>query len=112
MNNQPKRLIPLISILAGAVLGFLGGPVQVLIIWALAGLLLGFISGTRRIAISSGIIFGFIVSFMFMLTGYSGEAPFYTHFLPFGALGVFGGICGLILAMVGYLLKRLNKKTR
>jgi hypothetical protein len=110
MNSQPKHLLPLIAILAGAVLGFIGGPVQILIIWALVGLLLGFLSATRRTAIASGAIFGFIVSFMFMVAGYTGEAPVYTHFLPFVALGIFGGICGLILATVGQLLKRLNKK--
>lgn len=110
LKSQSKRTVPLIAILAGAVLGFVGGPVQILLIWGLVAIMLGYFSSTLRLTIASGIIFGFIVSFMFMITGYTGDAPVYTHLLPFAALGVFGGICGLFLSITGYYLHALISK--
>lgn len=104
--------MPLIAVLAGAVLGYTGGPAQVLIVWAIIGLVLGYFSATRRTVIASGLLFGFIVSFMFMVAGYAGEAPVYTHFLPFAALGVFGAVCGIILSISGHYFHMLFFKYR
>lgn len=73
--------------------------------WGAAGIALGFWIG-RPGALLAGGLFGFALSFTFMLAGYSGSAPAITRVPFFGLLGVFGALCGLLLSAVGARIKR------
>ena len=96
------------SILVGIIFGLIGGPVFVLILWAILGLAIGYISYRKKIAVISGTLYGFFLSFVFMVHGYSGTDPLVTKLLPFIALGIFGAFCGAILALIGSLIPRKN----
>jgi hypothetical protein len=57
--------------------------------------------------------FGFVLSFVFMIAGYSGPAPLVSRLPFFAILGVFGGACGLVLGVVGFWVRgRVEKGKR
>lgn len=75
-----------------------------LIPWGAAGLGLGYGFGKPG-AWLAGALYGFALSFVFMLAGYTGAAPLTTRIPFFALLGLFGAACGLILALIGARLK-------
>jgi hypothetical protein len=75
-----------------------------LIPWGAAALALGYWIGKRG-AMLAGTLFGFSLSFVFMLAGYTGAAPVAARIPFFALLGLFGAVCGLILAALGARLK-------
>jgi hypothetical protein len=75
-----------------------------LVPWGVAGLALGYWIGKQG-ALLAGGLYGFSLSFVFMLAGYSGSAPIVTRAPFFALLGVFGALCGLILAALGASIK-------
>ena len=75
-----------------------------LIPWALVAGGLGYWTG-RRLASVTGGLYGFTLSFTFMLAGYRGHDPIVTRVPVFAILGLFGALCGLILAVVGSLFR-------
>jgi hypothetical protein len=81
---------------------FLGG--WTLLPWGAAALGLGYWLGKRG-AMLAGALYGFALSFVFMLAGYTGAAPVATRVPFFALLGLFGAICGLVLALLGARLK-------
>jgi hypothetical protein len=106
----------IVAIALGAGLGILGarylfvGSWMSLIVWGLAGLLLGGWCRERRQAMINGTVFGFVVAFVFMLSGYNGSAALISRVPFFAILGVIGAICGLILGFFGYLAKEMFRK--
>lgn len=101
---------PAVATVLGAVLGFaaahalfLGswtlGP------WALGGLALGWWNG-RPGAPLAGALYGFALSFVFMLANYSGTAPVLSRTPFFALLGLFGAGCGAVLTLLGARLRR------
>jgi hypothetical protein len=98
------------AIAAGLILGVIGARYMLvgswlnLIPWAVAGLALGY-WGTKNESMVNGLTFGFVLSFVFMLVGYSGRASLISRVPFFAVLGVFGGVCGLILGLAGFSLK-------
>lgn len=103
-------VIPMfVSLLVGAGIGYFGGPVYILIVWGAVGLIIGALSTTRRSALINGSLFGFAVSYSFMISGYQGTASLSSRLLPFVLFGIFGAVCGLILGLIGHMfLKRHN----
>jgi len=105
----------LVSILLGSILGIIGsrflfvGSWLSLIPWSIAGLLLGYWSQKREWLIN-GACYGFALCFVFMIAGYSGSAPLVSRLPFFAILGVFGGLCGLVLAWLGLNLKKIVAK--
>ena len=97
--------------IVGALLGVIGsrylivGSALSLIPWGIAGFLIGYWSDTRRQSILNGGLYGFVLSFVFMLSGYSGSEPVISRFPFFALLGLFGAVCGLILGWIGYFLR-------
>lgn len=106
------RLVGL-AVILGAILGVIGskilfvGSFLTLLPWSVAGLIVGFFSRNRRNAIFNGAIYGFVLSFVFMATGYTGDAPLITRFPFFILLGIFGALCGAVLGVLG---NRANMK--
>jgi hypothetical protein len=98
------------AIAAGVILGFIGarylfvGSWLNLIPWSVAGFALGY-WGTKNESMVNGVTYGFILSFVFMLAGYTGRASLISRVPFFAVLGVFGGVCGLVLALVGFSVK-------
>jgi hypothetical protein len=98
------------AIAAGLILGIVGaryllvGSWLNLVLWAVAALVLGY-WGTKNESMVNGLTFGFVLSFVFMVAGYSGRASLISRVPFFAVLGVFGGICGLILGLAGFFLK-------
>lgn len=105
----------LVSIIVGAILGIVGsrflfvGSWHSLIIWGIVGLVIGYWSSNRKEALINGSVFGFVLSFVFMLAGYAGSAPILTRTPFFAILGIFGSVCGFILAFIGNVLRKLRK---
>ena len=99
------------AMIVGALLGVIGsrylfvGSALSLIPWGIAGCLIGIWSDTRRQSILNGGLYGFVLSFVFMLSGYAGSEPVISRFPFFALLGLFGAVCGLILGWIGFFLK-------
>jgi hypothetical protein len=99
------------AVLIGSVLGVIGSRVLFvgswlsLVPWTIAGLLLGMWS-TKRQWTWIGALFGFSVSFVFMVAGYAGAANLVSRFPFFAALGLFGAVCGIVLGLLGHLLRK------
>lgn len=110
-----NKYLLVVSALIGVLLGIIGsrflfvGSALSLIPWGIVGLLLGWFSKNRKKAKINGIIYGFFLCFSFMIAGYSGSAPLLTRMPFFAVLGLFGSVCGLILAIIGNLGKKLRK---
>jgi len=81
-----------------------------LILWGVFGVGIGFYAGKLRAALVAGAIYGFVLSFSFMMAGYEGTMSRASRILPFSVLGLFGAICGVILAVIGYLAAKKFRK--
>jgi hypothetical protein len=105
----------IVIIVMGALLGVVGsrylfvGSWLSLIPWTIVGLAIGYVSQKRESMID-GVIYGFTLSFVFILSGYTGSESLISRVPFFVILGVFGGICGLVLGLLGFLIKnRITK---
>jgi H+/Cl- antiporter ClcA len=56
-------------------------------------------------SIVNGVVYGFVLSFVFLLAEYSGKASLISRVPFFAVLGVFGGVCGLVLGLLGFSVK-------
>jgi len=86
------------ALVAGVVLGALGGPVWILAIWAAAAFVCGAIARSRREAILAGLVFGVVVSIVFLARGYAGVEPLVTRLPFFALLALFGAACGALIS--------------
>jgi hypothetical protein len=107
----------IVSAFVGAVLGIIGarylfvGSALSLIPWGAAGLLIGLWTNRPLQALGDGGLYGFVLSFVFMASGYSGSAALITRLPFFAILGLVGAICGAGLACGAWFLKsRILKK--
>ena len=75
-----------------------------LIPWGLVAGALG-TWGNRREALKSGVVYGFSLSFAFLVAGYNGTPSLASRFPFFVILSLFGAICGLAMSALGYYLK-------
>jgi hypothetical protein len=99
----------IVSSIIGGVIGYIGGPTTVLIIWVIAGLAVGYFCNSRKSVLLNGAVYGFTLAYIFMVSGYNGSASVSTKLLPFLVFGVVGAICGTALALSGrYLAKHLK----
>jgi hypothetical protein len=103
-----RKLI--VSIVAGSLLGFVGSRVLFvgswlsLVPWGIVGLAIGLWSKKRE-AMLDGCCYGFALAFVFMIAGYAGSAALVSRLPFFAILGIFGGICGLILGLSGSIIQ-------
>jgi hypothetical protein len=101
----------MVSILAGGILGLIGarylfvGSWLSLIPWGMVGLLIGYWSHMREWLIN-GSCYGFVIAFVFMMAGYAGNASLISRIPFFAILGLFGGLCGLVLGLMGFEIKQ------
>ena len=106
----------LLPVIFGLVLGFVNakilfvGSAFSLIPWAIVGAFVGFLTNKKKDAVLSGALYGFVLSVVFIISGYNGTRPLIAVMPFFILLGLFGAVCGLVLGLVGYLLKLLLKK--
>jgi uncharacterized membrane protein YccC len=75
-----------------------------LVPWGLVGLALGFWCSMRQ-AFYAGAVYGFCLSFSFLIAGYNGTASIFSRFPFFALLALFGAVCGVALAATGYFLR-------
>jgi hypothetical protein len=98
-----------VAFIIGVVIGA-AGPQYVflgaysLIPWGLVAVALG-LWGNRREALKSGAVYGFSLSFAFLVAGYNGTPSLVSRFPFFVILSLFGAVCGLALSALGYYLK-------
>ena len=103
-------IVSMIAVVVGMILGFIGGPAWILIIWGIAAFLVGYFSKNSKESLINGFIFGFAASFFFMVHGYSGTASVLSRMPFFILISIFGGVCGLVGSFVGsYLHKKFFK---
>ncbi len=98
----------MVAILVGAGLGVLNarvlfvGSALSLVPWSLAGLALGAVyAGDRWRTRVVGAAYGFAPSYSFTLPSSDGPSVLAGKLLPFVPFGVFGAICGMLLALIG-----------
>jgi hypothetical protein len=99
-----------VSAIVGSLLGIIGsrylfvGSALSLIPWTIAGLAIGAWS-EKRASMVNGAVYGFTLSFVFMIAGYTGTASLLSRLPFFALLGLFGALCGFVLGILGSLLK-------
>jgi hypothetical protein len=105
---------PLLLLAAlGALLGLLGaryvlvGSGLSLLPWSVAALAAGWWSRSRPRAAAAGVVFGFALAAVFMVTGYSGAEPLVTRLPAVTLLGLVGAAGAGLLAVLGATLRRL-----
>ncbi len=104
-----------IAVGCALVLGFIGarhlfvGSWLILIPWSIAGLLIGYL-GSRDEALINGASYGFLLSLVFLIAGYSGRPSLISRIPIFLVFSAFGGICGFILGLIGHYVR--SKTTR
>jgi hypothetical protein len=76
-----------------------------LIPWGIAGVLLGVWCAQYREAAGLGALYGFLIAFTFMVTGYQGAAPILSRVPFFAILGLVGAVCGVGLGVIGAFLR-------
>ena len=78
-----------------------------LALWVIAGILVGLFAASKKEVIWSGIIYGFLLTLSFLISGFQGSTDQLGVFaLLCLALGAVGALCGLILAYIGSTLRR------
>lgn len=106
----------LLGMLIGLMLGIIGsriffvGSSISLLPWGIVGLGVGLFSRSKREALFNGASYGFVLTFIFMLSGYSGMRPVFSVMPFFALLGLFGALCGGILGVVGNVLRQFIRK--
>ena len=84
---------------------FFVGSALSLIPWAIVGLVIGWGSYSNKEAVIKGVVYGFTLSFTFMVSEYTGIEPLSNKLPFFVLLGIFGAFCGASLGLVSYLVK-------
>jgi hypothetical protein len=102
LRNVVAFIIGVVIGAAGPQYAFLG--TYSLIPWALVAAALGS-RGNRREALKSGAVYGFSLSFAFLVADYNGAPSLVSRFPFFVILSLFGAACGLALSALGYYLK-------
>jgi hypothetical protein len=72
--------------------------------WGLVAVGLG-LWGNKREALKNGAVYGFSLSFAFLVVDYHGAPSLVSRFPFFLILSLFGAACGLALSALGYYLK-------
>lgn len=72
--------------------------------WGIAGLLLGY-HAQRGDAPICGMVYGFVLVFVFLIGQYDGDRALIRVLPFFSLLGLFGSVCGLMVAGAGYFLR-------
>jgi hypothetical protein len=94
----------LLALAGGAVVGLAGANATTLGFWTLLPWALGaFLTGylARRRPALAGAIYGFALSFSFIVSVYTGAASVMNRMPYFTLLGVVGAVCGALLAVIG-----------
>jgi len=104
----------LASAIVGAILGFFAAHALflgwwTLVPWGIAGMALGY--KFKKSFVVTGIVYGFVLVFVFMIFQYNGERPLISRFPFFAIFALFGAVCGLILTTIGAFAKRLLTHT-
>jgi hypothetical protein len=108
---------PIVAIVVGSALGVIGSRVLFvgswlsLVPWTIVGLALGAWCVGREWT-WVGALYGFFISFVFMVSGYSGTASLVSRLPFFAGLGAFGAICGLVLTFAGFIARRTLSRLR
>jgi uncharacterized membrane protein (UPF0136 family) len=105
-----------IAALAGAICGVLSTHGLVflqwwsLLFWALVGGAVGYFCANRKQAIWAGLIYGFVLSVAFLLSGFQGSSDQFPAFAALSlALSVIGAIGGAISSFVGYWIREVMR---
>ena len=103
-----KRLIivALVGVLLGSFISkylFVGSWLN-LVLWGTVGVSIGWFAQSKKESLADGALFGFVLSFSFMMAGYGGSMSRISRVLPFSVLGVFGAICGMALGIIGQVI--------
>lgn len=104
MRVSTNTIIFILSVITGVGLGFIGGPVIILLPWAVVCLAIGVFSNGKKAALVNGAVFGFVVAFTFMISGYTGDAAVITRVFPFAVLGLVGAACAIALSLSGNIV--------
>src|SRR5450631_3179582 len=81
---------------------WLSGQWTNLIMWAVTGIVLGLFVAGRRLILWTGLVYGFIMSVTFLLSGFQGTSDKLPAFLVLTlGLSVVGGLGGLVTVFLG-----------
>lgn len=83
-----------------------------LLLWGVAGAGLGAWARSVRGAAVAGAVYGFGLTFAFMVAGYTGAASLASRLLPFAIIAAFGAACGgALAALSASILRRVTQAT-
>ena len=103
-----------LALALGVILGFGGSymlflQIWTLVPWGIAAIALGYWA-PRGGGFLIGGVYGFTLSFVFMIAGYNGAEALMSRLPFFALLGLFGALCGMLLTLAGSLLKKRKNR--
>lgn len=104
--------VAIVMALASAKLLF-GGSMLNVVPWGILAFATAFLAASRRESLLFGAVFGFVVSYAFLWFDNSGEKTLgrVLVLIPLVvAPALFGALCGLILAWLGWMLRRASSR--
>ena len=100
-----------VAVIAGLVLGYAGAQALflgswTLVPWGFAGLIFGVYCRKAKDAVGAGCTYGFVLVFSFLVAQYTGTVPVLQKTPGFTVLALFGSVCGIVLTVSGYVVRR------
>src|SRR5262245_25809024 len=101
--NSSRILRLIIAAAVGIVLGVIAskllfvGSALTLVPWGIAALIIGYFSAGRGEAVLNGVVYGFLLCFVFLVSGYTGSEPITSPMPFFALLGLFGAVRRAVL---------------
>ena len=109
---MPKHKLSILSGLVGVILGYISAHTffasswTALIPWGLIGLILGYTALNRKEVFIPGVLYGFFLTFSFLVFGFHGANDKFASFLLFSLiLSLVGALGGSVLFVIGITLK-------
>src|SRR5512141_3109239 len=126
LSRRHRELVPMRSrylLIVASLAGILTGvgstfPVELtaapsLIFWGVTGVVIGLFADTRKEVLWWGSLYGFFLSFSFLLSRFGGTTAQIPRYLALvAAASIVRAVCGIIPVYIGWTLRRLLSRSQ
>ena len=77
-----------------------------LVPWGIGGVGLGYLCTRWTHAFATGVVYGYVMVFVFLIGQYTGTVPVVRRLPFFAMLAVYGAVCGMFLCFIGSFMRQ------